>query len=237
VTNPFKRTLKALLDGVVVPLVQYVQYKVPATNVIRELERRTAAECADYVQARMPAALHFERRKDLWDHAIGRMQAGGLMAEFGVWNGQSINHIARRVAPLVVHGFDSFEGLREDWSGWTETKGTFDLGGRLPKVEPNVQLVRGWFDRTVPAFLADNAAPFSLIHVDSDTFEAAATVLGLVGQRIQAGTVIVFDEYLGYRGWRIGEYRAWQECVRQHGIEYEYLAFSAQAVSLRVVRR
>jgi len=231
-----KRMVSRILDELVVPLSLYVSQRIPATSVIRELEKRTAGECADYVQSRMPRALHFDRRKDLWDHAVRTADKGGLFAEFGVWKGRSINHIAGRIKPAVIYGFDSFEGLQEDWAGWSETKGAFNLNGRLPKVGPNVRLVKGRFDKTIPEFLAANASAFSFIHIDCDTNEAATTVLGLVGGRIQAGTVLVFDEYFGYRGWKIGEYAAWQEFVRRHGVEYEYLAFSTQPVSIRITR-
>jgi hypothetical protein len=37
-----------------------------------------------------------------------------------------------------------------------------------------------------------------------------------------------------YRGWRIGELKAWQEFITARGHSYEYLAFSDQSVSLRL---
>jgi hypothetical protein len=232
-----KKAAKAVLDGTVIPAVHYVQSRTPGTTVLRELEARTAGECADYAQARMAAALNFEQKRDLWDHALGKAATGGLIAEFGVWKGRSINHIARRSRPAIVYGFDSFEGLREDWTGYSLAKGEFDLGGRMPAVEGNVRLLKGTFDETLPPFLSAYAQPFSFVHIDSDTYEAARTVLGRIGSRILAGTVIVFDEYFGYRGWRMGEFRAWQEFVLQGAVEYEYVAFSAQSVSVRVIRR
>jgi len=232
-----KRGAKGVLDGALVPLCQYVAAKIPAATVLRELERRTARECADYVQARMPRALQFERKKDAWDHALGQAAADGIVAEFGVWNGVSINHLARRLRPRLVHGFDSFEGLREDWAGWSEPKGRFRRGGRPPRVEANVRLVKGWFHETLPAFLAEHPGPFSFVHVDCDTYEAAKAVLDEVGPRLAAGSIVVFDEYLGYRGWRLGEHRAWREFVEAGGVTYEYLAFSLQTVSVRVTGR
>jgi hypothetical protein len=232
-----KRAGKWFLDEVVAPLCQYVDYRIPRTTLLRELERRTAAECADYVIAAMPAALQFTRKRDLWDHALSKAARDGMVAEFGVWNGKSINHFARALSPAPVFGFDSFEGLREDWAGWSERRGTFSLHGRLPKVDPNVQLVRGWFDQSLPAFLAANPGAFSLVHVDSDTYEAAKTVLDQIGPRIVPGTVLVFDEYLGYRGWRIGEFKAWQEFAHGAGLGYHYLSFTDQAVALQVTRR
>jgi hypothetical protein len=232
-----KRAGKWFLDEVVAPLCQYVDYRIPSTTLLRELERRTAAECADYVITAMPAALQFPRRKDVWEHALGRLAPGGLAAEFGVWNGESINYLAKRLHPGVIHGFDSFEGLQEDWAGWSEPKGTFSRQGRLPKVEGNVRLVKGWFDASLPPFLAAHPGPFALVHVDCDTYESTRIVLGLIGPRIVDGTVIIFDEYLGYRGWRLGEFRAWQEFTRAAGLEYAYLSFSNKAVAVQVTRR
>jgi hypothetical protein len=43
----------------------------------------------------------------------------------------------------------------------------------------------------------------------------------LVG-RFRVGTVIHFDEYYNYPNWREHEYKAWQELVQAHGIEYRY---------------
>ncbi len=210
--------------------------KVPETTVLRELERTTAEECAEYARARMQTALQFERKKDLWDHALSKRPIRDLAAEFGVWNGQSINYLAAKLAPSLIYGFDSFEGLREDWSGWKETKGTFSLEGRPPVVASNVRLVKGWFDETVPKFLVENTEPFSFVHIDCDTYESSSTVLDLIGPRLEIGTILVFDEYFGYRGWRLGEFKAWKEFIQRREITYEYMAFSLQAVSLRITR-
>jgi len=40
------------------------------------------------------------------------------------------------------------------------------------------------------------------------------------------GTVIVFDEYFGYPGWREHEYRAWQEFVAASGVRFDYEGFT-----------
>lgn len=236
-TQGLKNAAKGLLDFTIVPLLSYIIQRIPKTTVFAELERRTGAECADYIQAKMPAALQFVRKRDLLDHAITKIGPNGLIAEFGVWNGSSINQIARKVAPSVVYGFDSFEGLKEDWAGWDMTKGKFDRRGIPPKVEANVRTVIGWFDQSLPRFLNENGQAFSFIHIDCDTYEASRTIFGLINDRIRAGTVIVFDEYFGYRGWRLGEFKAWHEFVQSHGVEYEYLSFSEQSASLRIVRR
>ena len=191
---------------------------------------------ADYVEDKLSASLLFDKREALWDYALSKLDKDGVIAEFGVWSGESINYIAARLGAdnLTVYGFDSFEGLKEDWQGASLPKGSFDLHGRLPKVLKNVVLVKGWFHETIPRFLEDHADLFSFIHLDADTYESTAMVLELIGSRLKRNTVIVFDEYLGYPGWQNGEYKAWQESITKNHVQYEYLGFSNRQAAIRI---
>ncbi|CAN0492609.1 unnamed protein product, partial [Phaeothamnion confervicola] len=192
----------------------------------------------DYIEAHLQGALLFPTREQVWDFALSKARADGLYGEFGVFTGLSINHMARslRDRRITIHGFDSFEGLKEDWRGTWFAKGAFDVGGKLPRVLPNVTLIKGWFDDTVPAFLGDHPdQPFSFIHIDSDTFESATLILDLLKDRIVKGTVIVFDEYLGFPNWQKGEFRAWRDFVEAQCIEYCYLAFSNTPAAVLVL--
>ena len=128
--NPFKILVKRFVDTCIVPAYVYIGLRKPGPNVLEELERRTAAECADYVLANMAASLQFAKKGELQKFALGK-SGNGLLCEFGVWKGESINRIAALVSPRTVFGFDSFEGLREDWAGWEKTRGDFDLKGRM----------------------------------------------------------------------------------------------------------
>ncbi len=127
-----------------------------------------------------------------------------------------------------VHGFDSFRGLPLDWSGTRETKGKFDRQGRLPKVPANARLHVGWFDRTLPGFLAATAETVALLHVDCDIYDSTRTVFDLLGGRIVSGTWIVFDEYFNYPGWRQHEFKAFQEWIAGGDRRYRYTGFSAE---------
>jgi hypothetical protein len=172
-------------------------------------------------------------KEALWRQAFAARAPGGLVVEFGVFRGHSIRFFAS-LTRETIYGFDSFAGLREDWKGWAAPKGTFDMGGTLPPAPSNVTLIKGWFDETLPPFLREHCEPFSFVHIDSDTYEAASTVLAATTDRFRPGTVVVFDEYFGYRGWRAGESRAWREFVAARGFTYRYLAFHDQAVALVV---
>jgi hypothetical protein len=187
----------------------------------------------------MSGAIQLISREQLWDYTLSQVRIEGLYLEFGVFEGRSINHIARAARTPQgtrpqVYGFDSFEGLKEDWRGNQLGKGAFDRGGRMPQVETNVTLVKGWFDQTLPNFLAEHSGPVAYLHIDSDTFEAARTVLSLLGDRIVPGTIVVFDEYFGYRGWKEGEHRAWVELAQTRNVTYEYIAFTATQVAVKV---
>ena len=42
--------------------------------------------------------------------------------------------IAKRIGGRPIHGFDSFEGLPEAWSGFNLGGRAFDVKGKLPRV-------------------------------------------------------------------------------------------------------
>ncbi|MEQ8501389.1 MAG: tetratricopeptide repeat protein [Sneathiellaceae bacterium] len=147
----------------------------------------------------------------------------GFTAEFGVRHGASLRFLGgRNDGP--VHGFDSFEGLPEDWQQFKA--GTFTTGGRLPQVPDNVRLHVGWFADTIPGFLAQEAGPARLLNIDCDLYSSTRDVLAGLAARIVPGTVIVFDEYFMQPDWRDHEYRGFQEAVAAHGWRYRYLAFN-----------
>jgi len=155
--------------------------------------------------------------------ALDGAQVQGLVLEFGVFMGRSIRQIAALVNG-AVHGFDSFEGIPEDWCH--EKKGSYSTGGIIPKVPANVHLHAGWFEDTVPAFIHDEAGPIRFINIDCDLYSSTRTVLDLLCRQIVPGTVIVFDEYIGYPGWKENEFRAFNEATEKYGWRHEMLAFS-----------
>lgn len=162
----------------------------------------------------------------------------GLVLEFGVATGRTLNQFARFLPEKTVHGFDGFDGLPEVWDSRYET-GAFKRD-TLPDVRNNCKLHVGWFDYTLPEFLehAAHQAPIALLHIDADLYSSTKTVLDLLQKQIVPGTVIVFDEYLNYPGWQLDEFRAWQEHVAAHRIKFEYIGYVSrhQQVAVRVLK-
>jgi tetratricopeptide (TPR) repeat protein len=162
---------------------------------------------------------------DTFKLALNAANSEGLVLEFGVRFGNSIRQIAALVdSKQIVHGFDSFEGLPEIWHH--EPKGSYTTKGEIPAVPSNVQLHAGWFEDTLPAFLAGHNGPVRLINIDCDIYSSTKTVLDLLSSRIVSGTVLIFDEYIGNEHWREDEFKAFQEAVIHYGWGYEYLCFS-----------
>ena len=184
----------------------------------------------------MKEAMYFRNTKLLWDYALSKKKINGMMAEFGVYKGHSINFFACKWDQQIF-GFDSFVGLKEDWKGRNALfgmKGNFSNDGKLPNCKKNVTLIKGWFNETVPTFLIDNKDFFSFIHIDCDTYESTSTVFNLIQSRIKEGTIIVFDDYFGEPGWEINDYKAFKEFVLKNEIKYDYIAFSLREVVVRI---
>jgi hypothetical protein len=192
-----------------------------------------AKSSADYMTNHMMGAQNLVHQDALLDFALGECAIDGLVLEFGVFRGKSLRAIANR-AGQEVHGFDSFEGLPEDWT-YFQKQGRFSLQGAVPHFdEPNVRIHKGWFDQTLTRFLDEHAGPARFIHVDCDLYSSTATVLQLLAPRIVSGSIILFDEYLNYPAWQQHEFKAFQEFVVQTGRSYRYIGFASSASSVAV---
>ena len=224
------RVVKLLLT----PYVKYLRYIKSNTNfsLYETLYERSLIDSADYVERHLKKAMFFPMHKKLWDFTLAKVCVEGIFAEFGVFEGVSINHFSAKLPKVQFFGFDSFEGLKEDWQGTQHQAGMFNLNGLEPQVNKNVTLVKGWFDDSLPKFLSKTKKNFAFIHLDADTYESTRLLLNLLSSRIAVGTVIIFDEYIGFPGWRFGEYLAWQEFVKEHKVKY--IAFSNQQAAIKV---
>jgi hypothetical protein len=207
-------------------------------NVPNLILRKEIQNSVNYAENHMKNAMMFFDSPNIWDYTVSKIcnNENGIVLEFGVFEGTSINYMSKKLRNFKFHGFDSFEGLKEDWTGWTLQKGAFNLNGVLPQVNQNVELHKGWFDETLPKFIPKtDLSSLKLIHIDSDTYEACKTILDNLKSQISSGVYILFDEYFGYRGWEVGEYKAFNEFVNENTIKYKYIAFSIKQVLVEII--
>lgn len=194
---------------------------------------RATFDSMDYADANMRTATVCLEKRDVLGHGLRQVRNRGLYLELGVWSGRTINFIAEHYTG-PVHGFDSFEGLPEDWA-MDYRKGHFATKGKLPQVGSNVQLHIGWFDETLPKFVSQHPGPIAFMHVDCDLYSSTHTAFQILGQRVVPRTVIVFDEYFNYPGWREHEHKAFQEFVAARGLKYRYLAYTERHHNVAVM--
>lgn len=153
----------------------------------------------------------------------------GLVCEFGVASGRSLRMI-QELLPLEspLHGFDTFHGLPVPWGD--APAGTFSTGGALPNMEGQVYFHKGLFRETIPAFLETMSKtdyqPLAFANIDCAMYGSTLEILEEVHSRVVPGTVFVFADYIGHPTWRQDEFRAWRECCKRFGWQYEYLGFS-----------
>tara|TARA_B100000989_G_scaffold299038_1_gene292338 strand:- start:7976 stop:8638 length:663 start_codon:yes stop_codon:yes gene_type:complete len=143
--------------------------------------------------------------------------------EFGVWRGHTINYMSEYVHKF--YGFDSFEGLKEDWVGMdNKPKGTFNLNKKIPKLNANVTPVVGWIQDTLKPFLEKEKPKINFVHIDVDTYETTKYILENLKPFTLKKTIILFDELYNIPGWDVGEYKALTEVFSEN--EYKFIAFS-----------
>lgn len=144
-----------------------------------------------------------EDRSELFELAAQDLEScdSPLYLEFGVYQGASLRWWTQRMksSSMMFFGFDSFQGLPQDWTlGYS--RGHF---ATIPPVleDPRVRLLQGWFDESLPHFEVPVHDKL-FVTFDADLYSSTSTVLRHLGQHLQAGDFLYFDEL------PLGEHRA-----------------------------
>lgn len=141
--------------------------------------------------------------------------------------------MAQILPDVTFHGFDSFLGLQEDWQN--QGVGHLGMDGKPPDHLPdNVTLHVGFFDQTLPVFSEAHRENIAFMHVDCDLYSSTVTILDAVSDKIQPGTVIMFDEY--YTDDKGGdEARAYDEFVKKTDRRFRYISRHLHGGSVAVI--
>jgi hypothetical protein len=121
--------------------------------------------------------------------------------EFGVYKGTTMqmwcglnNHPESR-----FFGFDSFEGLPEDWRLPTGVlrKGTYAAGGQAPvNPDPRVRFVKGLFQESLGGFLSSFKPRNRLVvHLDADLYSSTLYVLLMLNGLLKPGSLLIMDDF------------------------------------------
>lgn len=167
---------------------------------------------------------------DVLRRILPRVSPNTHALEFGVYQGDTLRLIAEH---MPVTGFDSYEGLPEDWrEGFPKGKFACEPPDDLPA---NTTLIVGRYEDTLPAF--DFFGRVDLVHIDCDLYSSTVTVLQHIRPCLGWGTYVVFDEFHGYPGAsaRNGEWRAWNEFVVRTKIRYQIADIGPEQLAVRII--
>jgi hypothetical protein len=168
----------------------------------------------------------------VFEHMKLKHKPDTLWLEFGVASGKTINYISKFTKDKV-YGFDSFEGLPEKWrDGYN--KGAFTRNGNLPEVNNNVELIKGWFNETLPDFIKNNNKKVSFIHMDADLYSSTKCIFDVLKSYIDTDCVIVFDELVNYPGFDgdMGELKAFYEFITENKVDYKWIGMNGSSTGM-----
>lgn len=117
--------------------------------------------------------------------------------EFGVCGGNSFFWWLEnnKHTDSAFYGFDTFEGLPEDW-GLGFKKG--DMAAGVPALnDPRGKFYKGLFQETVPGFIKQFSfsSKKKIIHLDADLFSSTLYALTSMAPLMRPGDVLLFDEF------------------------------------------
>ena len=102
------------------------------------------------------------------------------------------------------------------------------MDGNLPHVNNNVELIRGWFNDTLPNFIKTQNKKVSFIHMDADLYSSTKCIFNNLKDYIDKDCIIVFDELIGYPGFDgdTGELKAFYEFITENKVDYEWIGMN-----------
>ncbi len=175
--------------------------------------------------------LYFNRWS-FFDGVVERSSTTRPFYEFGVWRGIAFGYLIKTFKS--GYGFDTFEGLPEDWH--QEKEGKYSSDGNIPKIDGG-EFIKGKFEDTLPKFFSEPRPLASVINFDADLYSSTITALNFSKPVVDSKTILIFDEFLINPKWEQDEYRALNEFCENNNYTYDVLAISffTKQVAVRLI--
>ena len=198
-----KRNLKHTIAGIIFPKYSYIIQSLNYNALLKEWLKKDIKT--------------FKTRQQLYSYINSRFALNSSIdfLEFGVYQGDSLNlwinendHEKTR-----FYGFDSFEGLPDNW-GYSVKKGGFNVNGKLPEIsDKRLTFIKGFFNDTLNNFL-ETFKPKNkmIIHIDCDLYDGSLYVLTNLDKFIKESDIIIFDEFFSSSH----EFRAYLDYVSSY---------------------
>ncbi|HVG41199.1 MAG TPA: TylF/MycF/NovP-related O-methyltransferase [Chitinophagaceae bacterium] len=117
--------------------------------------------------------------------------------EFGVAGGYSFKWWLEKNKNEIsnFYGFDTFEGLPEDWGGFNKYSMSYKLES-LDISDKRASFYKGLFQQTLIPFLENyENKNKKLIHLDADLFSSTIFTLSQLYRFLKPGDILLFDEF------------------------------------------
>ena len=219
--------------------ISKIKYFSNQKSIFQLYEEKEKLLCYEHFYKEFKTSVFLEDRKQTRIYSIEKAIKNDenkemYYLEFGVFKGTSLNLFSKYVNK--VYGFDSFEGLREDWAGYLWPEGHFDLKKKVPRLRKNAIPLVGWVQDTLPEFLKEHSPQINFVHMDLDTYESSKFVLEKIKPYLIDKSIILFDELYNFPGWDVGEYKALTEVFDSE--EYKFIAFSKKdkQVAIQIIQ-
>ena len=175
--------------------------------------------------------LYFHRWA-LFDDVVRQSAKDRPFYEFGVWRGESFRYLIKTFKKGF--GFDTFEGLPEDWHNMAV--GSYSSDGNMPKIEGG-EFIAGKFADTLPTFFSESRPMAAIINFDADLYSSTICALNYSRPVMDQHTILIFDEFIINKNWEKDEYKALNEFCLQNSYTYEVLAISffTKQVAIKLV--
>lgn len=172
-----------------------------------------------------PCCKEFSHALDLYAYLIAMKDLEGPInyLEFGVHRGASLKcWIEKSHHPdSLFVGFDSFEGLPEDWKA-NYPRGHFTTHGKTPDIpDERCSFQVGWFHETLPKFVQQFSFENpTVIHLDADLYGSTLFVLCTLAPKLKKGDVLIFDDFSD----PLDVFRAFMDFLSAYPVEYDLMA-------------
>ncbi len=197
------------------------------------LKQEATTSTLNFIKKTCPRATGCRSPRQLIDIALQNVSIeDGLYLEFGVFKGHSIRYLASKLPNKIIYGFDSFEGLPEAWAH--HAKGAFTREGKLPKVQDNVRLIKGYFENSIPNWVNANQGNIAFMHIDCDLKSSTQTIFERLADRIVPGTVIVFDDYFNFPSWQEDGHAVFTAFMNEKGWKVNYSAYAFKELAVQI---
>ena len=142
--------------------------------------------------------------------------------EFGVAGGHSFKWWLEqnKNANSTFYGFDTFDGLPEDWGPFK--KGSFTNNNAVPEInDARGKFYTGLFQQTVPIFVKElDNSKRNVLMMDADLYSATLYALTSLAPYLKKGDIIFFDEFVV----PTHEFKAYSDFVASYYINLELIA-------------